>query len=408
MSPLCQKMRYYSISLVLTCFVSIQINAFVPNQPKNLKTNSVYESYQTNHAVRAHSLLEKNCGKNCKMTNRFRNNANSVLKMGMLDNLNLDDLIYNAESTAGSLADYSISGAADTGTLSVLSLTVLFFAGLLTSFSPCSLSLLPLTVSYISTAAGEREDKAAFFPTLAFVSGLSFVFSGLGLSVSLLGGVFGQSMSLSDNFMATLSLVILSSGVSIAMGLQLLELINIPLPSLDVELPFLKSPEDLKSSENMDTSEIIFDDDGMIVQKPPSLSLQTESPNPKNSLALVRVFLLGGSCALLESPCATPVLTSILAFVGVSRNPILGATLLLTYTIGYSTPLLIVGATGGEALAKLRASSMDDDVNNVGWITKIGQYVSPATGAVLIWYGTNSFLTGIFGDASLTGLSPIL
>ena len=399
---------YYLISLLTACCISIQINAFVPTVTNHPKTKSAYKSCQTNIAVLRNSLLDKNSEKSSKIKNRIRTKGNPALYMGMLDNMNLDDLIYNAESTAASLADYSISGAADTGTLSLFSLTVLFFAGLLTSFSPCSLSLLPLTVSYISTAAGEREDKAAFFPTLAFVSGLAFVFSGLGLSVSLLGGVFGQSMSISDNFLATLSLVILSSGVSIAMGLQLLELINIPLPSLDIELPFLQSPRDLESSENMDTSAISFDDDGMIIQRPSSLTVQTESPDPKNSLALVRVFLLGGSCALLESPCATPVLTSILAFVGVSRNPILGATLLLTYTIGYSTPLLIVGATGGEALAKLRASSMDDDANDVGWISKIGQYVSPATGAVLIWYGTNSFLTGIFGDASLSGLSPIL
>jgi len=332
--------------------------------------------------------------------------------------------VYNAQSTASDLATYSISGAAESGTSSPISLLILYLAGLLTSFSPCSLGLLPLTVSYISAAAGEREDKAALFPTVAFAAGLAFVFSGLGLSVSLLGGVFGQTVSSSDNLIAALSLVALSSGVSIAMGLQLLEIINIPLPSIEVNLPFLTNEEvtsssSLYSTETLDDDgniPLYFDDEGIIQlpSDPAEATLSASSSIAKNSVALFRVFLLGGSCALLESPCATPVLAAILAFVGVSQNPVLGATLLLTYTVGYATPLLIVGATGGEALARLQASSsnIDDmalnDTGPLGVIPKIGQFVSPFTGGILIWYGTNAFLTGVFGDASISGLSPVL
>jgi len=329
------------------------------------------------------------------------------LQMSIVNNLNIEDLIYNAQSSASELASYAIKGTTDSGTSSLASLAILYFAGLLTSFSPCSLGLLPLTVSYISTAAGEREDKAAFFPTLAFAAGLAFVFCGLGLSVSFLGGVFGQTFSSSDeNFLPSFALVLLASGVSISMGLQLLEIINIPLPSVEINLPFLNKDKSFSETSSM----IEFDDDGNIIQQPPQ-PIESETSGG-DSFALFRVFLLGGSCALLESPCATPVLTSILAFVGVSQNPILGATLLLIYTVGYSTPLLLVGATGGEALAKLQASSDDNVSNNddnaFELIPKIGQFVSPLTGGVLIWYGTNALLTGFFGDASLSGLSPVL
>lgn len=361
--------------------------------------NTIKQKYTGNfiHSKHFHSFLERR----------------TQLNMALIGNLSFEDLIYNAESMASDMATYSI-GAAEAGTSSISALLILYFAGLLTSFSPCSLSLLPLTVSYISTAAGERSDKAAFFPTVAFASGLAFVFCGLGLSVSFLGGVFGQSAAASDNLLASFALVALSAGVSIAMGLQLLEVIRIPLPSVNVDLPFLKA--ETATSSGSSSSELLFDDDGNIMQPPPTE--ESDSSISSNSLALVRVFLLGGSCALLESPCATPVLTSILAFVGVSRNPLLGATLLLTYTVGYSTPLLVVGATGGEALAKLQASSCDDcegedgksssSNSSMSWATRIGEFVSPFTGAVLIWYGTNSLLTGLFGDASLSGLSPVL
>ena len=40
--------------------------------------------------------------------------------------------------------------------------------------------------------------------------------------------------------------------------------------------------------------------------------------------SLFRTFLLGGSSALVASPCATPVLTSILAYVAGNSDPFPG------------------------------------------------------------------------------------
>ncbi len=67
---------------------------------------------------------------------------------------------------------------------SVKSLAALYAAGLWMSFSPCSLGLLPITVSYISTAANERDDGDAIVPTLAFAAGLATAFTALGISAS--------------------------------------------------------------------------------------------------------------------------------------------------------------------------------------------------------------------------------
>jgi len=390
-------------SILMLSYLLLKANAFVCFVPKTRLCNFNHvnaHQYPTSFTDISHRKL-------CHYNDRYTKRKSSA-QMSIINGLNVDDLVYNAQSSASELASFTIKGASESGTSSLASLAILYVAGLLTSFSPCSLGLLPLTVSYISTAAGEREDKAALFPTIAFAAGLAFVFCGLGLSVSFLGGVFGQTFSSSDDgFFPSLALVLLASGVSISMGLQLLDIINVPLPSMEINLPFLQ-----KESDHGESSSIIeFDEEGNIIQKPLTTK-SAEGETGGNSLALLRVFLLGGSCALLESPCATPVLTSILAFVGVSQNPILGATLLLTYTIGYSTPLLLVGATGGEALAKLQASSDDnafnDDGNAFKIIPKIGQFVSPLTGGILIWYGTNALLTGLFGDASLSGLSPVL
>jgi len=307
-------------------------------------------------------------------------------------------------------------------------------------------------MSYISNAADQRQDKTVILPTLAFASGLASVFCTLGLISSLVGGVFGSSTgsagagaseSLSfSSIWGTFLLASLSSGISIAMGLQLLELIQLPLPSLDFALQNNETNNGgikgittrSSSSVNVNamgavgggdvvcndtvcyngSSEISFDEEGNIVYIPPSTTPITTTTNTPatttstndNVNSFFRTFLLGGSSALVASPCATPVLTSILAFVATSQDPILGATLLFTYTIGYSTPLLVVAASGGQALVNLQNNGGSGDKS---WMmTRLGQWVNPLTASVLIWYGTNGFLEALLGDPSIAGLAPIL
>jgi len=332
-----------------------------------------------------------------RKTNNFSSSTSSVTTSSLqaldfLSGFNFEDLIFSAQSSASNLAASTMSSTS----ITPLSLIIMYFAGTLTSISPCSLGLLPLTMSYISTAAGEREDKAAFFPTLAFASGLASVFVGLGLSVSLLGGVFGQNNS--DNLIATILLVALSSGVSITMGFQMLGLVDLPLPSL--ELPMAPSDSTSSSGDDSMSSELVFDDDGIMIDMSSVSYNSDKQESGAAASALFRTFLLGGSSALVASPCATPVLTSILAYVAASQNPALGAALLFTYTAGYSTPLLIIGATGGEALAKAQAVGNDGSI-----VGKVGRVVNPFTAGILIWYGTTGLLEGLFGDPSLSGLA---
>ena len=114
-------------------------------------------------------------------------------------------------------------------------------------------------------------------------------------------------------------LPIFSNAICCIMGFQLLELIDIPLLALN------SGPVAKQSSSD---EPILIGGDGSI--------LPSKKKDPKEEQgSLVRTFLLGGSSALVASPCATPVLTSILAFVASSSNPFLGGFLLLFYTLGY-------------------------------------------------------------------------
>eukprot|EP00560_Eucampia_antarctica_P008261 CAMPEP_0197824152 /NCGR_PEP_ID=MMETSP1437-20131217/1459_1 /TAXON_ID=49252 ORGANISM="Eucampia antarctica, Strain CCMP1452" /NCGR_SAMPLE_ID=MMETSP1437 /ASSEMBLY_ACC=CAM_ASM_001096 /LENGTH=295 /DNA_ID=CAMNT_0043423685 /DNA_START=213 /DNA_END=1100 /DNA_ORIENTATION=+ len=280
--------------------------------------------------------------------------------------MNIEDLLFAAQTTASDMAS-SVTSTSGGGGLG--SLGVLYVAGLFTSFSPCSLGLLPLTMSYISSATGEREDKTALLPTIAYAAGLSSVFCGLGLSVALVGkSVFGSSGGGASYGTAV------ASSVAILMGCQLLNFLSLPLPSIELDIPGGNDDDDNKSSSNK----------------------------------LLEIFLLGGSSALVASPCATPVLTTLLAYVAASdtsnNNVTFGALLLLFYTFGYTTPLLLVGATGGQLLANLSNMSTQESSP----LAIIGRSVTPITASILIWTGTNGILTALYGNPSLLALTPVL
>lgn len=321
-----------------------------------------------------------------------------------------EDVIFNAQNIASSLADSVISPSTSTGASGQLqSLLILYTAGLWTSFSPCSLGLLPITVSYITNAAQERTDKNTILPTLSFATGLAVVFTALGVSASAIGGVFGGSAGgEAGETLGSLLIAAASSLVCVMMGLQLLELIQIPLPSLDFKF---RAAFDSKGSSGGANGSLFDENGGLMLDtlqnnKQEDEIIAVEESSGNELAALLRVCLLGGTSALVASPCATPVLASLLAFLASSASDgetWKGASWMLTYTLGYSTPLLVVGATGGQALVNLQKSVRGDSIGSM-----IGQLVTPLSGGVLIAFGLNGFLVALLGDPSLAGLAPII
>ena len=380
-----------------------------------------------------------------------------------------EDFVFNAENVGLSLANTVLNPSSDSATtttttttttsFSILfsyiasfkSLLILYTAGVITSFSPCSLGLLPVTISYISNAANERNDKNTVLPTLAYAAGLAVVFTTLGVSASVLGSVFGSSSSIGGggngvgrggdySFLLPYIFATIGPIVSVLMGLQLLELIRIPLPSLDFKwrsaLVAFESSRGIATDGSEGTKKYagsLFDENGGLIleniQQNKSDIYKTTNGNgdgdtrcmdPEETntsyevAALIRMFLLGGTSALVASPCATPVLASLLAYLASVSSSALsssvevqsvwnGASWMLSYTLGYSTLLLVAGATGGQALVNLQKAR--DSSNATG---ELWQWITPLTGGVLIAFGMNGLLVALLGDPSLSALAPIL
>jgi cytochrome c-type biogenesis protein len=312
-----------------------------------------------------------------------------------------DDVVFQAESLANTWATVSLQSSGSGSSSLWAAVPVMYGAGLLTSFSPCVWGLLPLTISYISAAAQERRDQQTLLPTVAFCLGLATVFCTLGIAAVSIGSVFGATAASDDSVMASTAsmiLPLLSNSICFLMGLKLLDLIDLPLTSFSL-------PSPMKTSRGTQGGPILLDASGRTIEE--EAVEQTGEGN-----ALFRTFFLGGSSALVASPCATPVLTSILAFVANSETThgasMTGALLLFFYTLGYSTPLFIVAATGGQALVRMKQQQKVNDGNIWSWSTlpsRLSPWVTPATGGILLYLGTTGLLTTLLGDPSLVGLT---
>ncbi|RPI36047.1 MAG: cytochrome c biogenesis protein CcdA, partial [Nitrospiraceae bacterium] len=138
-----------------------------------------------------------------------------------------------------------------------------------------------------------NKRKAALF-SLVFVLGLSITFTLLGAAASVMGQFLG--------FMGRWLYIGLAV-IAILMGLQLMGFLNIPLP----------------------------------FQKTRSVK----------SKGLIGAFLLGLLTGTVSSPCATPVLAVILAYVSTQGDMIYGGSLLFVYALGHCALIFVAGLSIG-------------------------------------------------------------
>jgi cytochrome c-type biogenesis protein len=214
---------------------------------------------------------------------------------------------------------------------SVLTLALCFLAGILSSFLPCTIAMLPILVGYIG-GFGDGSKKDIFFQVSMFILGLASVMTALGIALSLLGLSFGsQNSELLYGLIGVLCIV---------MALQMMEVIHLPMPSFVTKLPETKQGR------------------------------------------LTSFYVLGCAFGLVASPCGTPVLAAILGVISQKGDVLLGGASLFCYALGQGLLLMLAGLFTG--LLKYRAK-----------ILSVGSVLTKLSGGLIILVGVSFLMQAV-------------
>jgi thioredoxin:protein disulfide reductase len=227
----------------------------------------------------------------------------------------LDSPIANmlGDSTEGQ----TMSAALASGSL--WRVAILFFGlGLLLSFTPCVLPMIPILSSIIvGSSAGLSAESAqktrgrGFALSVAYCAGMVLVYTSLGIAAGLLGE--GLAAALQKPWVIALFATAL-----FGFGLSMFDVFTFQMPS------------------NIQTK---------------LSTISNQIPGGK----FTGVFVMGGLSALIVGPCVAAPLAGALVYISKTGNVLTGGIALFFLSVGMSQPLLLTGLSAGKLLPKAGA-----------------------------------------------------
>jgi cytochrome c-type biogenesis protein len=202
-------------------------------------------------------------------------------------------------------------------------LILAFAGGLLSSLSPCILALLPVNLAYIGTQkiTSRRE---AFVKAGLFVLGTATVLSLFGLFSSFAAAVL-------VGYRGFVNIVI--GALIVLMGFSFAGFIHVPLPQATLSLP-ISGP-----------------------------------------------YAVGVTFALVSSPCASPVLFSVLAAAATTGSTWLSALTMACYALGYTAVIFLASLFTG-LVKRTKVLLVHSD-----WIVRLGSLILILAGAYYLVNG---------------------
>jgi thioredoxin:protein disulfide reductase len=236
------------------------------------------------------------------------------------------EIAFNQASPATNIAESSgddeTTSALKSGNLWLV-IVGFFVAGLLLSFTPCVLPMIPILSSIIvgSQAKASQSKQTqnnhkscklhAFGLSVAYVLGMALSYTLAGIAAGLSGSLISQSLQ--SPWILTLTALLF-----VVLAFSMFGFYELKLPSA-LENRILGASQKLKGGE------------------------------------FLGVFMMGVISALIVSPCVAAPLAGALIYIGQTHNVLLGGVGLFALAIGMGVPLLLIGASAGSLLPKAGA-----------------------------------------------------
>jgi cytochrome c-type biogenesis protein len=213
----------------------------------------------------------------------------------------------------------------------LLAIGISYIGGILSSFTPCVYPLIPITLSVVGGVkdSSVSGSKGLFLRVAVYVAGIAVVYAFLGVLAGLTGKIFGTLTNTSGWYL-------IAGGIIVIASLFMLEVFT-----FDTQVWLNKLG--IKSSKG-------------------------------STHSLYGVFILGATSGLIASPCTTPVLTALLAYIAKTQSVGLGFALMLSFSIGMGTLLIAVALFAGVLRTLPKSGS---------WMN----HLKVASGLVLLAFG---------------------
>jgi thiol:disulfide interchange protein DsbD len=190
-------------------------------------------------------------------------------------------------------------------------LAIFFGAGLLLSFTPCVLPMVPILSGIIAGQGANVTTRRAFLLSLSYVLGMAFTYTVAGIAAAAAGAqvqaVFQQPW-----------IIVVFALLFVVLALSMFGLFTIQMPA----------------------------------------AIQTRlasASNEQRAGTFGGVAVMGALSALIVTTCVAPALVATLAVIGQSGNMWRGGSALFAMSLGMGAPLLAVGASAGKLLPRAGA-----------------------------------------------------
>src|SRR5256885_1528668 len=225
--------------------------------------------------------------------------------------------------------DERFAGVLESGRLWLV-MAVFFGAGVLLTFTPCVLPMIPILSGIIMGEGRKVTRRRAALVSLAYVLGMAVTYTAIGIAAAFSGNLFSAALQNAWVLGAF-------AAVFVGLALSMFGLYELRLPS----------------------------------------SWQARLTATSNRLGggnWGAVVLMGALSAAIVSPCVAAPLAGALLYIGQTRDALLGGTALFSMAIGMGVPLVLVGGAEGVLLPR-----------SGQWMYAVRQFFGVLLLAVAIW-----------------------